>query len=204
MYQIYLLRHGETAWNVERRLQGQQDSPLTQRGREQAINNGHKLSELLKPGTCRLVSSPLGRCRQTAELVAACLGYDSSRLEVDGRLREIGFGRWEGKTKQEIKAVERELYYRRNSDRWNIPAPGGESYSDVAVRLNTWLAALGDETIVAVSHGGTGRILRGLHCNLNPEEIANLSEPHDSIFLLEGEGLINEIKVQNVHSPGRL
>ena len=95
----------------------------------------------------------------------------------------------------EIKAVERALYFHRNSDRWNHPPPDGESYGDVARRLNNWRAELGEETIVAISHGGAGRILRGIHSDLNADEIPQLAEPHDSIFLLTQGGAIEEITV---------
>lgn len=193
MLNIYLVRHGETVWNTEQRLQGHKDSSLTQRGRDQADVNGKILKALIGISDIRLVSSPLGRALNTSEIIARQLGLAPSRIETDDRLKELCYGRWEGMTKSEVQVNDSVLYEARKSDRWNVKAPGGESYRDVAERLKTWLVDFGDEKVVAVSHGCAGRILRGLHARLNPDQIIQLDEKHDSIFLLQTDGKITNV-----------
>ncbi len=96
---LYLLRHGETEFNLEGRLQGQQDSPLTARGRAQARAHGALLKTLIaEPEAWRVVASPLGRTMDTARLACAELGLPEAAIETDPRLKEIAFGDWEGLT----------------------------------------------------------------------------------------------------------
>ena len=95
---VFLARHGQTEWNAQRRYQGKLDSPLTAIGRAQA----RATAETMRAhGVERLLCSPLGRARQTARVVAETIGLP---LEVDGELAEIGMGRWEGLTRQEVDA----------------------------------------------------------------------------------------------------
>lgn len=170
------------------------------------MDNGRKLQCLIQEKEYRVISSPLGRCKETAGLIVPELGFDSDRVEFDDRLKELCYGDWQGRTKQEIQTRDADLYQRRSADRWNTSAPNGESYRDVAVRLASWLTAVQDETVVAVSHGCAGRILRGLHGNLDRKEISNLEESHDSIYLLTQGGVIEEITHgynQAINSPLR-
>src|ERR1044071_3224224 len=100
---LYFVRHGETDWNRERRLQGQHDIPLNTLGRTQAQRCGALLKELLsKSGTpvadYDYVSSPLGRARETMELMRTAMGLDPAAYRTDARLMEMSFGRWEGFT----------------------------------------------------------------------------------------------------------
>lgn len=183
MYQFLLIRHGETAWNKENRLQGHLDSPLTANGRQQAKTNGRRLDDVLKSKEFRIVSSPLGRCLETARIIADELCVSQKDISTDNRLKELCYGDWEGLKKSEITSSA--FYKRRTKDRWNIPAPNGESYGDVAKRLSSWLASLRDELLVVVSHGCTGRVLRGIHDGLTTEEIAALDESHQRIFRLD-------------------
>ncbi|MCC7274967.1 MAG: histidine phosphatase family protein [Alphaproteobacteria bacterium] len=180
---VWLVRHGETEWNAGRRLQGQQDSPLTERGRRQAVAIADLLGRLLpREEPIRLVTSPLGRTRATAAPIAAALGLEPVH---DARLAEIGLGAWEGMTWDEIDAqfpgaladaAPHERYFR---------APGGESHAAMAERLGGWLADAEGHT-VAVSHGMAGRVLRGLYGGLDPIEALRLPTPQDGVFRLDG------------------
>src|SRR5215831_15313323 len=99
---FYFMRHGETDWNVEGRLQGQHDTPLNRVGHGQAVRCGEILRDLF---TCESrEASPLVRARKTMELVRAELGLDAIDYRVDARLAELSFGRWEGLTFAELKA----------------------------------------------------------------------------------------------------
>ena len=182
---LYLLRHGETEWNTQGRMQGHLDSELTSRGREQAERNGERLRQLLDGRSFRMVASPLGRCRVTAGLVAGQLGMASSRIEYDERLKEHGYGEWEGQTHAHVQVADAERYAARNADRWGVEVPGGESYALVAARLGTWLAEVrADETVVVVSHGCAGRILRTIYAGLERHEADALHQAHDHIYYL--------------------
>lgn len=191
---IYLLRHGETVWNTERRLQGQCDSPLTPKGIGQARDLGRLLvSQIEDPGACRLVSSPLGRAWQSAVLVADELGVAPQKIEMESRLVELAYGTWEGLTIGEIEQRHASDWQRRLADRWNVAAPGGESYAEMEERVAAWLSetAEADMTVV-VCHGVTSRVLRGHYGGLAREQTLDLDEPQDSLFRLAG-GLIERL-----------
>ena len=180
---IILLRHGETEWNVERRFQGQKDSPLTERGRSQAAAMAALVRDLVarEPyAAWRLVSSPLGRARDTAEVVAATTGF---ALETDDRLAEINCGEWEGRTWAEVSAG-REA----SSRHWIFDAPGGETHDDVQARIEDFLANLPPEPerrVVVVSHGAAGRVMRGAYVGLTREAMLDLDVPQDAVFRLQ-------------------
>ncbi len=181
---LYLLRHGETEFNVEGRLQGQQDSPLTARGRAQARAHGVLLRELIaEPETWRVVASPLDRALDTARLACAELGLPEAAIETDARLKEIAYGDWEGLTYAEIEVRNSDDWAARQRDPWRFVVPGGESYEMVAARAGDFLNEARGNTIV-VSHGGTGRVLRGLYGRLAPPEIKTLEQPQDAIHRL--------------------
>lgn len=181
---LYLLRHGETEFNVKRRLQGQQDSPLTARGRAQARAHGALLKTLIaEPEAWRVVASPLGRTMDTARLACAELGLPEAAIETDPRLMEIAFGDWEGLTWTEAEARHPDLWAARERDRWGFVVPGGESYAMVALRARAFLDEPRGNTIV-VSHGAFGRVMRGLYSRLAPPEIKTLEQPQDALHRL--------------------
>ena len=160
---IYYVRHGETPWNAEGRFQGSRDIPLNERGRAQAVTAGGVLRDLIARDArtahhLGYVSSPLTRARTTMDLLRGALDLPTDGYAVEHRLREIGWGEWEGKTVPEMQAHDPETFAARRKDRWNITAPKGETYAEVAVRLNAWLKELAADT-VAVAHGGTMRAL---------------------------------------------
>ncbi len=183
---VYLVRHGQTVWNRDGRYQGQQDSPLTVKGIAQARAVGRLLAEVAG-ADLTMVASPLGRAWQTAVIVADCLGRDSADIALEPRLMEVAYGAWEGLTAAEVRARAPEAWAAREADKWNHPVPGGESYAQVAARLEDWLADLdGDGPVVAVGHGAAGRILRGLYLKAPPQEIFAMEEPQESFFRLHG------------------
>ena len=187
---IYLLRHGETKWNRAGRIQGHRDSPLTDRGRTQAWATGERLRRLIADWPdFRLIASSLGRCRETAGLVAGALGYDVGQIELEPRLREHGYGRWEGLTWDEAAAQDPDVTRARAVDRWGVNVPDGESYALVAARVSAWLADLpAGSRLVVVGHGCAGRILRGVYAGLARADIQGLPEAHTDIHRLsDGE-----------------
>lgn len=160
---IYFIRHGQTEWNAIGRFQGTKDIPLNERGREQAVRAGELLADILKadahdPLRMPFVSSPLGRARQTMELVRGEVGVAPDDYGLDDRLREVGYGHWEGSTLLEMEKSHPELFARRQADKWSVPPPGGESYASAGLRMRDWYDSLLQDT-VAVSHGGSCRAL---------------------------------------------
>ena len=95
---LFYIRHGETDWNAESRLQGQRDIPINAKGRAQTQQRGEVLRELIarEDGAFDFVPSPLGRTRETMEIARAALGLDPQAYQIGERLKEISFGAWEG------------------------------------------------------------------------------------------------------------
>lgn len=160
---LIFVRHGETEWNREGRLQGQQDIPLNALGREQAARSGRKLAKILGANreAPEYVASPLGRTRETMRIVRQTLGLDPDAYRVDPVLKELSFGKWEGLTWPEVEALSPELARRRIADKWGFVPPEGESYGLLALRIAPWLQALQADTVL-VSHGGVARVMMAL------------------------------------------
>ena len=163
---IYYIRHGETDWNVQGRLQGRHDVPLNARGREQARHCGEILRNLLAhdsrdPGALDYVSSPLGRACETMELLRPTLGLSADGYRLDERLAEIAFGDWEGFTIAQLHNRDPQRIVQREHDKWHFLPPNGESYEMVAARMRDWYPSLARDT-VATAPGGTARGLIAL------------------------------------------
>jgi broad specificity phosphatase PhoE len=181
---IYLVRHGETEWNRAGRMQGQLDSPLTERGQAQARAVGETLAGLTNGGDgLVMVASPLGRTMATAALIAEALG--PTNIATDERIMEMSWGDWDGMTHPEIETHSPGELDRRKAGRWDHQPPGGESYATTALRVAGFLADVDPEQpLVVVSHGGTGRVIRGLYGKLSQDEMLILEQPQDAFHLL--------------------
>jgi len=160
---IYYIRHGETAWNAAGRFQGTQDIPLNDLGRSQAVTSGGILADLIardghQAAALPFVASPLGRARLTMELVRETLQLPPDDYAIDSRLREIGYGQWEGLTLPEMERHDAVTFASRIADKWGVAAPSGESYASVSLRMREWFDSLQGDT-VTVAHGGTMRAL---------------------------------------------
>ena len=191
---IYLVRHGETEWNRAGRMQGHLDAPLTPRGEAQARAVGETLRDMGVDGF-DLVASPLGRTRATAAIIASTLGRDPETIATDARLMEMTWGAWDGLTLAEIEARDPGAMAQRHADHWNYAPPGGgESYVKVALRVTDWLAGLdADRPLIVISHGGTGRVVRGLYAGLDHAGTLAQEEPQDAFHLLR-DGLVGRIE----------
>src|SRR5260370_25776438 len=127
---MYCIRHGETAWNAEGRLQGAQDTSLNDLGRKQATHAGTLLADLFtrdgrSEQALAYVASPLGRARSTMKLVRGALRLPPHDYTIDDRLREIGYGGWGGPTLGRMQARGPGGVARAPGGKWTGPAPGG-------------------------------------------------------------------------------
>lgn len=182
------IRHGETDWNLARRLQGWRDIPLNDTGRAQAEANGERLKAFLadfgrSPDDFHWVASPLQRARETMEIIRRAVGLDPTAYRVDDRLREISYGVLEGKTHEEIEAEAPDLYYRLRHEKWTFQPPEGESYVQLAARVEAALSEIADPGIV-VAHGGVFRALKSLLDGGSNTSIVDFVVPQDRFFLV--------------------
>ncbi len=162
MTTLLLVRHGVTDWNLAGRWQGHSDTPLNERGREQARELAKQLD-----GVDVVYSSDLERARETAEILAEELGAE---VHLDRRLRERGFGAWEGLTSDEI-----ERRFAEGHRRWKagegFGAEDAEAFDAFAARVQAFLAdALRlhpEETVLVIAHGGSIRVIHALATGLD-------------------------------------
>lgn len=176
---IYFLRHGETHWNVEKRIQGQLDSPLTDQGIKDAQTQARLLAPILtRPIPCYV--SPLGRTRQTADIALSGHSYT-----VDERLAEAHAGDWQGLLRDQARRDHPDLASPDISAlELFLVAPGGEGYSAFEARILAFARSLTEPSVV-VSHGLLGQVLRGLILGKSREEMSGLSNLQGCIYVLE-------------------
>ncbi len=183
---LLLVRHGETDWNREGRLQGGQDIPLNALGREQAAEAARRLRALTPDfAQSGYVASPMQRARETMTILRRELGLPPEDFRTEDRLRELTFGDWEGFTWREVRKAERELAQARERDKWGFVPPGGESYRMLAERIRPVLAGLAADTVM-VSHGGVARAVLALVGAVGTAEAARVDIWQGKILVVEG------------------
>lgn len=152
MSRVILIRHGETAWNNERRIQGNLDQALSPRGLAQA---GRVADALVARKIAAIYSSPLRRSLETAEAVARRLGLG---VRVERDLREMGLGEWEGLTVEDIGARYGDLYRRWLANPLGDRPPGAEPLEAFQRRVVACIdgarAGAGSAELAVVTHGG--------------------------------------------------
>ena len=187
---LYLCRHGQTDWNAEARLQGQEEIGLNSLGKAQAKRNGHKLADMLgaEAAGFRFLASPMLRTRQTMEIIRGELGLDSKDYATDERLIELHFGDWQGSTLEEIAETAPEAVAERERRKWDYVPPGAtaESYAMLMERARPVFEALSEPTIL-VAHGGIVRAFLKLYGGLSETDAAFLTIPQDLVLRAEDE-----------------
>lgn len=161
---IYIVRHGETEWNAINKVLGRAtDLPLNEKGMKQAEEAAKQLKDL-EPDV--FICSPLLRARQTADAIAKEIGM---QYEIDDRLTEQDFGRFEGvpRDDKDYQDAKREYFARY---------PGGESYFDMAARIYPLLRELGEKKALLVTHGGICRIVRTYFEDMGNEEFVQFAQ----------------------------
>jgi broad specificity phosphatase PhoE len=192
---VYLVRHGQTVWNTQRRRQGQLDSPLTPEGLLHAEHSADLVKTMSADG---VFSSPLGRARTTAGIIAAALAMS---VEVIDDLREVHHGEIAGLSDHQIQRDHPHLAADRAQDKYRYRFPGGESYADADQRAEHALAqirATGVHRPLIVSHEMIGRMLLRNLLGLNPQTALAFSHPHDIIYRIQ----IDEQRADQIHASG--
>ena len=183
-----MIRHGQTDWNAIRRLQGQKDIPLNDFGRQQAVGNGLLLARLLgdQAADFDYVASPLGRTRETMELMRGAMGLDAKAYRTDDRLIEVSFGDWEGQTLPELKKEFPDRVKARKANKWDLIPPGqdAESYEILSWRIGAWLSSV-ERPTVCVCHGGVIRSIFRLVSGMDKDEASRTQIPQDQILKVE-------------------
>ena len=184
---IYFIRHGETDWNLEGRLQGQKDIPLNDVGRVQAEEAGRKLQALVPHyEDLAYLASPMARTRETMEILRTTLGLHPESYKLDERLVELTFGDWEGMTWKEVRKAEPALAALREQDKWHYAPPGGgESYAMLVDRIRPILDDLTRDTVV-VAHGGVARAFLSIACGVNSRQAASMDIWQGRVLVIEG------------------
>ena len=191
--QIILIRHGQTDWNVAGRFQGQVEVPINSVGMDQARRNGKTLQDYLKqcnrqPHHYKWVCSPQMRARQTMDLIIESMEVTNIDYELVDSLVELSFGTWEGHTHLELEKLDPDGFQKRKADKWGFTPPGGESYKSASGRVERWMEKL-DKPVIAVSHGGINRLLRGKLFSIPEILIPDLDAPQDRFLVVtNGEG----------------
>ncbi|EML0278971.1 TPA: histidine phosphatase family protein [Vibrio parahaemolyticus] len=187
---IFVLRHGETEFNADKKLQGHCNSSLTSKGSDQARRVGTTLKQYVENRPFRVYSSTLGRALQTSQIVCEELNYSYENLNKEPRLKEFSLGEWEQRT---IPSLVQEIPDLLAQNDWYLQAPNCETYESVRERLSSWLSDVAhDEDIVVVSHGLTGIVLRGLLLGMDYTQVWQQDLPQDAFFIIE-DGRITRV-----------
>jgi broad specificity phosphatase PhoE len=182
---LIFVRHGETDWNAQGLIQGSIDTDLNEKGRNQARRVAALLAAQDIPWTdYDIIVSPQRRAQQTSEYILTALNRTDPMH--DTRVRELGFGVWEGKPFWELKASP--VYPADAEGRFFWRPEGGESYEDGVARVNDWRSTLTRPTLV-ISHGAVGRCLMGSVAGLGPQALVNLPTPQGAYCLLQNSSM---------------
>ena len=204
---LYLARHAETVFNAGARMQGAiAHTPLTRAGFRQAEAMGEAMAAALPPGAALdLWSSPSGRTLQTAAVICGWIGRDWFDVRPDARLREIEVGAWEGRPYRELMAEHGPIVSPERGV-FSVRPPGGEWYPQIAERLRAWLGDLPPgRDALAVSHGVTSRVLRGLLAGGRAFEGVPLGDalPQGSVARIEdGVETVLHVGAGDLHGRG--
>ncbi|WP_169053457.1 histidine phosphatase family protein [Alteraurantiacibacter aquimixticola] len=194
---IYLLRHGQTEYNLEHRIQGRMDSPLTSLGREQAEAMGRTLRQLLEDGhEFEIIASPQERAMTSARLMRDAAGIDRPVIP-DARLQEVGCGSWEKHHFASICArdplVEDEPCF---LSAWANYCTDGEGLDVAVERLWGWLCWAGKRDLIVVGHGVSGSILRALYAGEERDGMLRYHSARQDVFHRLDMGWVEEIPVR--------
>lgn len=180
MKTVYFVRHGQTLFNQEKRLQGWMDSPLSDQGIEQV----NKVALALQPLNIHsALVSPLGRAQQTAEIIHQRL---SIPMRTIPELREVSFGDFEGNTLLELDEMFPGQWDARMADKWNYRPQNGEANKDAVPRAKHVVELIekspDGHNLLVIAHFAINRIILAILGGLQPEETVQMNVPHSFIY----------------------
>ena len=194
MVKFGIIRHARTDWNLEKKIQGREDIALCRQGIDEAACWGN----VLKPEKFDLiVSSPMIRARQTAEIISEKIGVD---IEFDVNLREQDFGLWEGKKIVDIRKNEPGTIEIQESRGWDFCPPRGESRNDVLKRALTAIRKAADiydgRHVLVVTHNSVIKsiLYHLLNRTFAPDETQVLMADH--LHVVTGK---NKLKIEKLN-----
>jgi broad specificity phosphatase PhoE len=179
---IFLVRHAESTWNTQKKIQGQKDPPLSAYGKREAKLVGRRFRELKFDEIC---ASPLKRAVETARAIVG----NKADISFDDDLREIDLGKWEGKTLPQIRKQ-----YGEKFDRWavrpdRIPIPGGEDFKAFVRRVKKIMRRIEkknpDGNVLLVSHGGVISTYVTVVLNIKPVDVWCVTVKNASVTIVE-------------------
>lgn len=184
---LYLIRHGQTAWNREQVFRGGTDVELDETGRQQAGLLGGRLKDA---GLSAIYSGPLSRARQTAQAVAEACGLG---VKISDGLDDMRFGHWEGLAHTEVARRFPEEYQRWKTEPWKAEIPGGLTLSELDGRA--WLAleeivntSKPDASVAVVTHRVVLKLLVSRMLGLGPEGFWRVKLSPCSLSAFEWDG----------------
>ena len=197
MKELFIVRHGETEWNIERRMQGSLDSPLSVNGIGHAAKNGETLAQL--GGVDLIWSSTLDRTRETARIANTHL---NAPIEYTDALKERDCGEWGGLTIYQIEEAYPEAWREKNTNPyWHRP-PSGENFADMRARVKAFLANLQSpenefEKIALITHGVMSKVILKYFLPLSEAQCCAISHPNNVFYHLIFSELAAIPKVQH-------
>ena len=185
---LYVLRHGQTEWNAQRRMQGRLNSPLTEQGKVQADAHGAVLKRL--GGVDHLWVSTAGRAQQTAELVNAHL---QAPIEFSDDLVERDCGQWAGKTLSDVESQDAQGLEALRADPYSYRPGGGENLVDLGARIAPLVPQIKEvERAAVISHGVVTKSLLQHFLQLSPEDVIRITHPNDLFFRVSFNGAAHD------------
>ena len=179
MTDFFLVRHGETLWNTQKRYQGWKDSPLTVTGRNQGLVHGRLLAQ---HNISAIFASPLGRVRETLEHISQSINVETF---FDARLKEINIGDWGGHTIDYVRENFPAEWEARRANPITFQAPGGESRNDLQNRVAPAveeILATCHGSVAIVSHGITTRVILNHLLGLSARDQLALLVPNECVY----------------------
>lgn len=171
---IFIVRHGQTDWNLHAKMQGHKNIALNKTGIKQAKQAARALANKKIQA---IYCSDLKRAKQTAQIISKQTG---APIIFSPALRELDLGEFEGKTREQAKQLHPEFFVAREKNPFHAKRPGGESYADAQKRVLPMLKKIlaSNKTVCIVSHSGTSRIMLRILLKLKKNEALEIHHPN--------------------------
>lgn len=197
---IIIIRHGETFWNLKKRKQGQKNSNLTKKGRKQGADVAQFIKKKnINLNNFKIYASPLKRVLDFIKIIDKNLNRKISIEKAcikSKLLKEHKFGKWEGKTDEQIQKLFPNEFNERKRNRWNYVVPKGESYALLKLRVEKFIKKniKKNKDYIIFTHEMVSKVFRGIVLKMNNQKILLLKHKQDKIFIYKNQ-FIKEYKI---------